>query len=259
MQTIRLINTSEPYKTWYRRIFSTDLPAKKLLAKDASPYGNQAQRDNWQRMSTEEKNSINIAFSRVGKVIAAYERTLLPSPSRVDHYIDTVVSGQQPAKENSQLNRSEIRGLKLFIDSKKTGCVNCHNGPRMTNGGFHNIGTGNFDGERLDFGRIIGLRAVQLDEFNCFGRYSDAVRKNCDALRFLNSDAHTALQGAFKVPTLRNVGKTAPYMHDGSLPTLESVLHHYQSTNRNALGGELKPLKLSPQEVIDLSSLLKAF
>ena len=72
------------------------------------------------------------------------------------------------------LSVQEITGLKLSMDSRRTQCLQCHNGPMFTNGGFHNIGTGNFSGEHLDFGRVFGLRAVLMDEFNCLGKYSDA-------------------------------------------------------------------------------------
>jgi len=72
------------------------------------------------------------------------------------------------------LTDSEIAGIKLFINPQKTPCLQCHNGPLQTNNDFHNIGTGNFSGDHLDFGRILGLQAVLMDEFNCMGSYSDA-------------------------------------------------------------------------------------
>lgn len=129
----------------------------------------------------------------------------------------------------------------------------------LTNGSFHNIGTGNFAGERLDFGRVFGVRAVLLDEFNCLGPHSDAPPDSCLELRFLNTSAPVPLDGAFKVPPLRNVAATAPYMHDGSMPTLEAVMAHYNEPPRDAgAPHELRPLGLSAIEVARLIAFLRS-
>jgi cytochrome c peroxidase len=110
------------------------------------------------------------------------------------------------------LDAREVAGLRLFIDPARTQCLQCHNGPQLTNGGFHNLGTGTFTGAALDFGRALGIQGVLLDAFNCVGRYSDARSDDCRELRFLSTDAHVPLEGAFKTPTLRDVRE------DGALP-----------------------------------------
>jgi cytochrome c peroxidase len=147
--------------------------------------------------------------------------------------------------------------LRLFIDSSRTQCMQCHNGPQLTNGGFHNIGTGTFAGEVLDFGRALGIRAVLLDEFNCLGPYSDARPEDCQELRFLNRDAHIPMEGAFKTPSLRDVEKTAPYMHDGRHATLRAVLDYYNAPPQGS-EHELRPLGLSDRELEDLEHFLRA-
>lgn len=129
--------------------------------------------------------------------------------------------------EKNALSLEEKRGLALFIG--RASCSQCHNGPNFSDSQFHNVGT-----------RHVGPMAVDL------GRMS--VTKNPE-------DMH-----AFKTPTLRNIALTAPYMHDGVLPTLEEVIEFYD------LGGEdvahkspkIVPLNLNPQEKADLVSFLKA-
>ncbi|MEM7678023.1 MAG: hypothetical protein AAF449_18680, partial [Myxococcota bacterium] len=137
------------------------------------------------------------------------------------------------------------------------GCLRCHNGPRLTNGGFHNIGTGTLQGEGLDFGRIFGIRSLLMDEFNCRGPYSDASPDACRGLRFLNQRDDVHLEGAFKVPSLRLVSRTAPYFHDGRFETLEAVVRFYNSPKMVADGVELEPLGLTDTEVAALVAFLE--
>jgi len=144
------------------------------------------------------------------------------------------------------------------MDAGKTQCLQCHNGPTLSNGDFHNIGTGTFSGEHLDFGRVFGLQAVLIDEFNCLGPFSDARAKDCTELRFLNKRQHVPLEGSFKTPSLRNVAQTAPYFHDGSKATLEEVLAHYNMPpSKNQVGDhELKALGLTAKELEQLAAFL---
>ena len=98
----------------------------------------------------------------------------LPPPiSRFDRYVTMVLKGHQMHAEKL-LTEDERAGLSLFPDRERTHCLRSHNGSQFTNGGFNNIGTGQFTGELLDFGRVYGLRSALMDEFNCLGRYSDA-------------------------------------------------------------------------------------
>jgi cytochrome c peroxidase len=131
------------------------------------------------------------------------------------------------AGDAEALTMQQARGLAIFT-SGRGGCVACHSGPDFTDRQFHNIGIGQ-DAPLADLGR-----------FRVTGRAED--------------------RGAFKTPTLRNVVKTAPYMHDGSLPTLEAVVAHY---NRGGLPNpnldhRLAPLGLRPSEEQDLVAFLRA-
>lgn len=140
----------------------------------------------------------------------------------------TILSGNSPydkymAGDKTALTAEQIRGLALF---KKVGCVNCHLGVNFTNNRFENIGVG-MDEKDPDLGRY----AITKDERDW---------------------------GAFKVPTLREASLTAPYMHDGSLKTLEEVIDYYDKggiPNKN-LHSLMQPLHLSAQDKQDLLAFL---
>jgi cytochrome c peroxidase len=129
----------------------------------------------------------------------------------------------------------------------------------FSNGGFHNIGSGNFDGANLDFGRVYGIRMALMDEFNCLGPYSDARPRECTELVFLNTDSHVPLEGAFKVPSLRNVARTAPYFHDGRFTNLADVIDYYRTAPASLQPGthELLEMTLSEAESLQLVKFLE--
>lgn len=258
---VRRIGTVPGYRDAYESIFGP-FPKELLEARfptHAGPFGDDAVRSAWERLKPGEQRRFNQVYANVGKAIAAYERTLLPGPSRFDRYVATLEETAIPGRDSS-LSADEIAGFKLLIDEPKTRCLRCHNGPMWTNGGFHNVGTGNFDGERLDFGRVFGLRSVLLDEFNCLGPFSDAGRDACSELRFLNKEAHVPLEGAFKTPSLRNVAATAPYGHDGRFANLDQVLRYYNNPPPadRARPHELVPLGLSDTQLAQLRAALLA-
>ncbi len=129
----------------------------------------------------------------------------------------------------------------------------------MTNRGFHNIGTASRNSASPDFGRMLGLQAVLMTEFNCRGRYSGRKSGRCDKMKFMNrTEIHGMMRGAFKVPSLRNVAATAPYMYNGRLATLHDVIQHYRqppATHRQNMH-ELAPLDLTDREVEQLVAFM---
>ena len=182
-------------------------------------------------------------FVNVGKAIEAYERTLQLRPARFDRY----VAGE------ARLSARELAGVRLFIG--KAGCLSCHNGSLFTNGEFHNTGVPPA-GAKADEGRAAGLALLRKDEFNCLGRFSDAKPNEC-AIRFLESDAKRR-RGAFKPPSLRNVTRNAPYMHQGQFPTLRRVLEHYRRAPKAAVGrSELHPRDLSDDDLRAIEAFLR--
>ena len=179
----------------------------------------------------------------IGKAIAAFERTILSGNSKNDVYERALpFLDREPedgdssefrdsmrealnAEAKKRLSEAARRGRELFFGRAK--CNACHAGPDLTDGRFHNLG--------------IGMQAKQPD----LGRY--AVTK-------AEGD-----RGAFRTPTLRDVARTAPYMHDGSLKTLrEAVEHHLRGGTPNpALSAELVRVELAPAELQDLLTFLE--
>ena len=199
------------------------------------------------------RDEATAVFVNMGKAIAAYERTIKHAPSRFDRYVDALQdTGRAP---QDVLSMDEVAGLRLFIG--KANCLNCHNGPLLTNNEFHNTGVPRRAELPLDSGRLTGASAVLKDEFNCRSRWSDAPSR-CAELEFLVTDHHT-LQRAYKVPSLRNVAERAPYMDAGQFATLAEVLNHYNRAPSAPAGHtELEPLRLKAAELRQLEAFLRA-
>ncbi|MEO0422123.1 MAG: cytochrome c peroxidase [Pseudomonadota bacterium] len=211
----------------------------------------------WQQMASDDRARVDAAFARVGKAIAAYERTLLPAPSRFDRFVAALLAGDVTG--GGYLSDEEQAGLRLFIGDRAQ-CTQCHNGPMFSNGGFHNIGliARTATADTADLGRAAAVREVREDPFNCLGPHSDAAPADCAELRFMKARGADLL-GAFRVPTLRNVARTAPYMHDGRFADLAAVLAHYVAAPTQVLGHqELDPLRLDAEELAALIAFLHA-
>ena len=103
------------------------------------------------------------------------------------------------------------------------------------------------------------MRSVLYDEFNCTGSYSDIDADECSEIRFLNmQDVPASIQGAFKVPTLRNIADTPPYMHDARYASLEEVVDHYRFPPSQASSlHELEPLIVTDEEARQIVAFLK--
>lgn len=144
-------------------------------------------------------------------------------------YERTVLSGDAPydrfkAGDQSALTDAAQRGMTLFTG--KAHCSACHVGSNFTDNAFHNVG--------------VGMNAAEPDQ----GRF---------AVSGLAGDT-----GSFKTPTLREVARTGPYMHDGSMRTLEEVIDHYDKggTANPYLDEEIYKLNLTDQEKADLITFL---
>lgn len=197
--------------------------------------------------------AVDRSFANVGKVIAAYERLILPGPSRFDAYVEAVLAGDV-RQQQELFTDDEVAGLRLFIG--KAECTQCHNGPLLTNNEFHNTGTISFPGEPPDKGRIAGIPQVQADPFNCLGEYSDDTDRDCTELEFVASGPQ--LLGAVRTPSLRNLAGTEPYMHKGQLETLHEVLGHYNEAPPAMIGhSDINPLDLNDRELRQLEAFLR--
>ena len=199
-----------------------------------------------------EASGVDTMFSNLGKALAAFERTVMPTTSRFDDYVAAVVTGdvEQQAR---LLTDDEIHGLRLFIG--EANCTQCHNGPLFTNNEFHNTGLINLEGEVPDKGRVAGVRELLASPFNCKGPHSDDPQRKCDELEFVRTGLE--LTGAFRTPSLRNLENTAPYGHKGQVATLADMLAHYNEAPDAMIGhNEAKPLGLSKRELGYLEAFL---
>jgi cytochrome c peroxidase len=195
---------------------------------------------------------LNVAFANIGKSIAAFERTIMPTASRFDEYVQALVDNNVEQQEKL-FSDDEVWGLRLFIG--EANCTQCHNGPLFTNHEFHNTGVISFPGEVPDTARVAGVREVLANEFNCRGPYSDDPELRCDELDFTRTGAD--LIGAFKTPSLRNLENTAPFMHKGQIATLAEVLQHYNNAPDAMIGhNEAKPLGLGDGELQQIEAFL---
>jgi len=200
----------------------------------------------------EDELDVNVVFANIGKSIAAFERSIMPTAARFDAYAEAVSNADIAGAQNL-FSDDEVRGLRLFIG--EANCTQCHNGPLFTNHEFHNTGVISFPGEVPDKGRISGVQEVLASEFNCTSPYSDDVTRSCPELKFARTGIE--LMGTFKTPSLRNLENTAPYMHKGQLATLQDVLQHYNDAPDAMIGhNEAKPLNLSKRELAQLEAFL---
>ena len=200
------------------------------------------------------QEEVDRAFANIGKVIAAYERLLLPGESHFDQYVEHVNNGGNHLDQDF-LSREEIRGLRLFIGDAR--CTECHNGPLFTNNEFHNTGLLSASGETPDRGRIDGVRTVMADPFNCLGAFNDDPNPSCPELRYARTGAE--LIGATRTPSLRNLTDTAPFQRKGQIETLAAVLEHYNAAPLAMIGhNEAKELKLKDWELKALEAFLNS-
>ena len=203
-------------------------------------------------------NENQISIDHVAKAIASFERTIVSGNSPFDRFY---FNG-----EGKALSEPQKRGFELFIGQGR--CVSCHTIEQdhalFTDSRFHNIGIGineiqqdvpelakaylnaKYSGNEVDVLVLTNKKSSELGRFT--------VTKNVDEI------------GAFKTPTLRNVGLTAPYMHDGSLKTLKDVIIHYNNggvTPASAkvnpyLSGGIRPLNLTDSQIDDLVAFMNA-
>jgi cytochrome c peroxidase len=255
MAIVRLLARDRGYREAYETLFGPlpDVSDEHRFPEAAAPLGAGALDTAWHAMSPADREAVTRAFVNVGKAIAAYERGLLPRPARFDRYVEAVLAGDGQAQAET-FTASEARGLRLFIGEAQ--CLQCHNGPLLTNNEFHNTGVLSYPGDVPDQGRVDGLRTVRRDPFNCLGRYGDDARRDCPELTFARDGVE--LIGAMRTPSLRNLDGTAPYMHKGQMPTLAEVLDHYNRAPLAMLGhNEAKPLNLSRRELAQLEDFLE--
>jgi cytochrome c peroxidase len=169
-----------------------------------------------------------VTKERIAKAIADYERTRMSGNSPWDRW--------RYNRDAAAVSEAVKQGHEIF--SGKANCGQCHLGNNFTDSQFHNIGVG-WDAATQSFkdeGRWTATRTLP-----------PAQRRDTD-------------RGAFKTPTLREITKHGPYMHDGSMATLREVVEFYnRGGNKNPwLDPKIKPLELTDAEIDALVALLGA-
>jgi len=191
------------------------------------------------------------------KALAAFQETLVSGSTAFDDFRDALARGDGAAMARYPENAQ--RGLKLFVG--KGACSVCHTGPAFTNGEFHDTGIPFFlrRGE-ADPGRYGGIKKVLSDRMNLLGPYNDDPKRST-AVRTQHVSLEHRNFGEFKVPSLRNLESSMPYMHNGSLASLRDVVKHYSEISPDRLHSDgeaiLKPLHLSDGETADLIAFLQ--
>jgi cytochrome c peroxidase len=195
----------------------------------------------------------------VAKALAAFQETLVTGRTPFDRFRDALAKNNTAAIAAYPV--AAKRGLRLFVGRGQ--CAVCHFGPNFTNGEFHNIGVLHFigpDNKRVDPGRYGGIRNLRKIPFSLLGKWNDDPKRSTAGFT-RRVTLHPRNWGEFRVPSLRQVALTAPYMHNGSMKTLEAVVRHYSKIPEDRLhqgrGRLLKPLNLSEQEIADLVAFLK--
>jgi cytochrome c peroxidase len=143
-----------------------------------------------------------LSMDHIIKAIAAFERTLISGRSPFDRYVFD--------DDLEAMSASAKRGMELFY-SARIGCAQCHSGLNFS-------GPIIYEGHAADTALFANTGLYDLDGH---GAYPPADRGLIEVTH------RSADMGKFRVPTLRNVALTGPYMHDGSLATLDAVLDHY--------------------------------
>lgn len=168
-----------------------------------------------------------ITKERVAKAIADYERTRMSGNSPWDRW--------RSNRDDTAVSAQVKQGHDLF--QGKANCAQCHLSNNFTDGQFHNLGVG---------------WMASTKTFKDEGRW--AISKD------LGEVGQAGDRGAFKTPTLREVTKHAPYMHDGSIPTLREVVEFYnRGGEKNPwLDPKIKPLNLTEAEIDALVALMQA-
>ena len=184
-----------------------------------------------------------VSLENVSRALASFLRTLISGDSPFDRW--------SRGADVSALSADERAGARLFFSSR-VGCAGCHSG-------FNLSGTVDHDGASPEPPHFHNTGLYDLDGHGAYPALATGAHR-------LTGRAED--MGAFRAPTLRNVALTAPYMHDGSIATLEEVIDHYAAGGRarrprtasteSVRDAELRGFELTPEERDQLVAFLHA-
>ncbi|MDO8942172.1 MAG: cytochrome c peroxidase, partial [Desulfobacterales bacterium] len=180
------------------------------------------------------------SFGKILDAVAAYVRSLNSPPAPFDRF---------QAGDATAISTGAQAGWMLF--QGRAGCVRCHSGPRFTDDDFHRLDGPDVPGWRADPERMVAFRrffrVLGTPEYR--GLQDDPGRF---VINFREADRQR-----FRTPTLREVDRTAPYLHNGSLATLEDVVAFYNAGGGRGQTAGLAQLNLSASEQSQLVEFLK--
>lgn len=194
----------------------------------------------------------------VAKLMAAFQETISTGRTSFDAFRDALARKDYEAA--LRFPASAKKGAALFVGRGK--CNLCHIGARFTNDEFDDAGVPYFIGPgQVDSGRFEGIKKLRASPFNQLGIYNDAPERASGWTAAQVAQTHRTF-GQFKVPSLRGLTQTSPYMHNGSLRTLQDVVNHYSNIDPDRIHSDaapiLAPLNLTEQESEHLVEFLKS-
>jgi cytochrome c peroxidase len=261
LAVLHVLHADEGYRRAYTDVFGPlpELTDATRFPRDARPTPETPEQPHhvaWQAMSAADQEAATRAFVNVGKALAAFQRNLVSRAAPFDEFVEGLRTGD--AQKVAALSPAAQRGAALFAG--KARCFLCHDGPLLSDLEFHDnrVPVGEEGG---DPGRKLGIRRLQADPFNSRSVFADdGGEAGRIKVGLLVSDSHGGK--LFKTPTLRNIARTAPYMHEGQLATLADVVRFYDTLEGAApeSGSEriIQPLGLTEEERADLVAFLES-
>jgi cytochrome c peroxidase len=203
-------------------------------------------------------DDVEQVFVDAGKALAAFQETIVSGATPFDEFRDALARDDRTAAAGYPI--AAQRGLRIFLGPGA--CNLCHHGPRFTNGEFADIGIPFFVGPgAVDAGRHGGLQVLRVSPYTRLGRFSAARDDEAALATETVAPTHRNF-GEFRVPSLRELARTAPYMHAGSHALLRDVVRHYSEIDLDRLHADgeqvLKPLRLRDDEIDDLVAFLES-
>ena len=169
----------------------------------------------------DDPQAVDRVFAQVGKALAAFEGRILTQSTPFDRFVDGLRTGDP--EDLAALEPLAVEGARLFFGQAR--CHLCHHGPLLSDMEFHDIELPRQGPPPL--ARYGGIAKLLRDPFNGRGLHSDDVVTGHERLAYLARTPHQ--RGEWKTPGLRNVARTAPYMHNGVYASLDEVLEHYST------------------------------
>ncbi len=208
--------------------------------------------DDYRGLFEQAFNGKKVSMQALGDVLASYERTLLSADSPFDRWFY--------GNQSDAISESAKRGYQVF--TAKAGCVSCHqineSYALFMDNQLHNTGIG--------YQQSMGTDSETLKVQVAPGVFVDVDTKRIDSVSESRPGdvgqyevtENPADRWKYKTPTLRNIGLTAPYMHNGSLTSLRDVVEYYNhgGVSNPLLDNRIKPLNLSDQDKQDLVNFL---